>query len=229
VLVAQAVQLGSHQHQFETGQEAEPAPLRSPKSHIGVIAADSGLLDAGPNACDGLSVGSGPGATAFQDDADDDADSYVSQSRHSASFLSIDVANPSPVTVVAEWNGKGNLLAFAYRARASWRHSVGLPPEPKPVPPPRKIPRRIRRPRPSPVRPIHVISANDLRGGKGADDYTETAKVRHQEQLVQDCMATALILCYLWFHFREDCRDIFWFLLVPSGHAEMVQYLREWR
>jgi len=45
-----------------------------------------------------------------------------------------------------EWNGRGNLQSFAFRAHAMWRHDFGLPPQPSDdyalTPNKRRIPRR---------------------------------------------------------------------------------------
>jgi hypothetical protein len=185
--------------------------------------------------CYDANIDTEPGAVvAFQDDADSDNDD-AGPSRSALMQLQSSRDLPrSPVTVVAEWSGLGNLLAFANRAHAAWRHTMGLSPEPKPPPPPRKIPRRIRRLRPFPapsrvVPPVFVIPAKARPYGTDGAGYTEPSKIRKQEQLVEDIVATTLILCYLWYHFADDCRNIMWLLFVPSGHAEMVQYLREWR
>jgi hypothetical protein len=204
-----------------------------------VVAGDSRAFDvrADADCCDAIINTESDTVVTFQDDADVDSDDDVRQSSlsrlmpyRSAGAL----PPPLSVTVVAEWNGRGNLLAFANRAHASWRLSMGLPPEPKPPAPARKIPRRIRRARPLPtpayvVPPVFVLPASDRQYGTDGAGYTETSRTRKQEQLVQDCVAMTLVLCYLWFHFADDCRNIMWFLFAPSGHAEMVQYLREWR
>ena len=50
--------------------------------------------------------------------------------------------------ISTEWNGKGNLESFGYRAHAMWRKEYGLLPQPSDIPlseNKRRIPRRIRR------------------------------------------------------------------------------------
>lgn len=50
--------------------------------------------------------------------------------------------------ISTEWNGQGNLKSFAYRAHATWRKGIGLPPQPSDFPlteSKRRVPRRLRR------------------------------------------------------------------------------------
>lgn len=230
-LVRQALHLGENQRQLHTQQEGRaihsPEAASSSRSLISVIATDPSVLDARGSLEIACVAEEEPDSPAF---VDDDAESISPPSQTSSRRSTIHHHLHCPVTVVAEWNGQGNLFAFAQRAHAAWRRSVGWPQEPKPRPPPRKIPRRIRRSRPlvasPPSPPIHVLPTNQ---DSSMNAYAETSKLRRQEELRQDMVAALVILCYLWFHFAEDCSTILWLLLAPSGHAEVAQYLREWR
>jgi hypothetical protein len=228
-LVCQALRLGESQRKLHTEREGDvnhsPEAVSSPKSIISVIVTEPSVLDTQENAC----IAEEPDSSAFIDD--DDAESMSPPSQVSPCPSTVHHAHcHRPVTVVVEWNGQGNLFAFAQRAHAAWRRSVGWPPEAKPRPPPRKIPRRIRRLRPlvasPPSTPMHVLPINQE---SSMSAYTETSKLRRLEELRQDLVAAVVIMCYLWFHFAEDCSTILWLLLAPSGHAEIAQYLREWR
>jgi hypothetical protein len=227
-LVRQALLLGENQRQLHAEQEGRTNhSASSSKGLISVIATEKSVLDARRSmeiAC----VAEETDSSAF---VDEDAVSMSPPSQTSPHCSTAHHAHlQHPVTVVAEWNGQGNLFAFAQRAHAAWRLSVGWPPEPKPRPPPRKTPRRIRRLRPlvasPPPTPVHVFPTKQ---DNLMNAYAETSKLRRQEDFRQDAVAALVIMCYLWFHFAEDCSTIIWLLLAPSGHAEMAQYLREWR
>lgn len=177
------------------------------------------------------------------------SDSFMGLVVSDAKFLSdldeLDDVDPDPSwsnpsveawTVTADWHGNGGLTDFADRARAVWRESQGLPPEPVTSPARRRPPPRRRRvplqPSLPPVRPSSAALRHraDSSSWKqtASSGYAEPSRDRRRQRMWDDVLAFLLLGGYLCFHWAAECQSLAWLVLAPSGHAELVQHLREW-
>jgi hypothetical protein len=113
--------------------------------------------------------------------------------------------------ITAEWNGRGNLKSFAWRAHSSWCRLNGLPPAQEYYER-RKIPRRL------------------SNGGAyiflEEDDEEEGSEHRRRE-LFQDTLAGSVFILYLIFHFHHEIRWFAFLMLDPSLWDDFAQRLRE--